>query len=257
MRAAREEVMVLWRWLEDGPERSRHGPIVLGNLRLTAITGLVLVLLLALVYGTGAFFGDLRAAHFFTGFLIVPPILIKLSSTGWRFVNYYAGSVRYRAAGPPWLLPRILGALLVPTTIVAIASGVILWIQGTQRGPWSTIHTDSIIVLLCLAGVHLVVHGRRALSAVEADLENRAYFRRWLVAGLSVVAGVALAAAMALVEPTWHGDSRQRSTETQKCSEGSGRTPIVSFAIPMSACAFTGITPVVRTCQGTCLRLFA
>src|SRR5204863_9314299 len=106
MKATIDLSMSLWMWLEDGPRTSRHRPQVLGNLRLTALTGLVLLILLALVYGTGAFFGDMRPAHIFTGFLIIPPLLAKLGSTGWRFAHYYAGGARYRAAGPPWILPR-------------------------------------------------------------------------------------------------------------------------------------------------------
>jgi hypothetical protein len=108
MRETFQDFTTLWQWLEEGPKPSRHRPAVLGNLRLTALTGLGLVLLLVIVYGTGVFFGDLRPAHFFMGFCIVPPILAKLASIGWRFFGYYGRSARYRAAGPPWLLPRVL-----------------------------------------------------------------------------------------------------------------------------------------------------
>jgi hypothetical protein len=195
--------MALWHWLEEGPTPSNR-PAVLGNLRLTALTGLALVLLLVSVYGTGVLFGDLRPAHFFTGFFIIPLLLAKLASVGWRFFHYYGRSARYRAAGPPWLLPRVLAVPLILSTIIAVSSGVILWALGMQHGTWSTIHTDSVVILLLLVGVHLAAHLRRAVRAIEGDRANTT--RRWRLAAvfLSVAGGVALAIAMARFEPAWH-----------------------------------------------------
>jgi hypothetical protein len=209
------DLSAFWHWVEEGPGGRRHGAQILGNLRLTAVSGLLLLILLAAVYATGAFFGDLRGAHFFVGFALIPALALKLASTGWRFARYYLGAARYRAAGPPWPLPRVLAPPLVIVTIVAIASGIVLWAEGTQRGPWSTVHTDSIVVLLGLVGVHLGIHLRRAVVAMRGDRADRTYHWRWGVALLAVSLGLGLAAGMASIEPPWHNQQRghQHSAE--------------------------------------------
>jgi hypothetical protein len=203
------QLSLLWRWIEEGPSERRHGTPILGNLRLTAISGLLLLILLAVVYATGAFFGDLRGAHFFVGFVLIPPLALKLASTGWRFVHYYWGTARNRAAGPPWPLPRIVAPPLALATIVAIVSGVVLWAEGTQRGPWSTAHTDSIVVLLGLTGIHLGIHLRRAVAATHGDRVDRTYHWRRGMALLALTLGLGLAVGMASIEPAWHDQPRQ------------------------------------------------
>ena len=45
--------------------------------------------------------GGLVSAHMFIGMVLIPPVLLKLASTGYRFVRYYTGSQAYRAKGPP------------------------------------------------------------------------------------------------------------------------------------------------------------
>ena len=39
--------------------------------------------------------------HIFLGLLLIPPVALKLASTGWRFVRYYTNSRPYRLEGPP------------------------------------------------------------------------------------------------------------------------------------------------------------
>ncbi|MDQ2741077.1 MAG: hypothetical protein M3Z66_02075 [Chloroflexota bacterium] len=198
-----------WHWLEEGPVRPRHGATNLGNLQLTAVSGLLLLILLAVAYVTGTFFGPLRGAHFFVGFALIPPLALKLASTGWRFVHYYVGAARYRAAGPPWPLPRLLAPPLVLVTIVAILSGVVLWAEGTERGIWSTVHTDSIVVLLVLTAVHLGIHLRRAVVASRGDRAGRTYQWRWGAAVLALTLGLGLAVGMNGIEPRWHDQPRR------------------------------------------------
>src|SRR5262249_8970304 len=47
--------------------------------------------------------------HVFIGMLLVPPVLLKLGSTTWRFTRYYLGAPAYRRKGPPPPLLRLLG----------------------------------------------------------------------------------------------------------------------------------------------------
>ncbi len=205
----------LWHWLEEGPGRPRHDAANLGNRRLTAVSGLLLLIFLVVVYVTGAFVGPLRGTHFFVGFALIPPLALKLVSTGWRFAHYYVGTARYRATGPPWPLPRLLAPPLVLVTIVAILSGIVLWAEGTQRGAWSTVHTDSIVVLLVLTTIHLGVHLRRAVVVFRGDRAGRMYQWRWGAAVVALTLGLGLALGMAGIEPPWHDQpGRHRHLET-------------------------------------------
>ncbi len=42
----------------------------------------------------------LLVAHMFIGLVLIPPVLLKLGSTGYRFARYYTGAPAYRAKGP-------------------------------------------------------------------------------------------------------------------------------------------------------------
>src|SRR5438309_8924201 len=81
-------------------------PGVEANARLTGYAAVVLLLPLAAEVVTGARPGLL--AHALLGFLLVPPVLLKLGSVGYRFARYYLGDPRYRAGGPPELVMRLL-----------------------------------------------------------------------------------------------------------------------------------------------------
>ena len=62
--------------------------------------------------------------HVFVGFVLIPPIVLKLASTGWRFARYYTGTSAYVVQGPPLLAMRVLAPFLVAATVVLFASGV-------------------------------------------------------------------------------------------------------------------------------------
>jgi hypothetical protein len=59
-----------------------------GNERLTTLTGLLLIVLLAML---GLTIVDLRGLlwlHLFLGLLLIGPVSLKMASTGCRFVRY-------------------------------------------------------------------------------------------------------------------------------------------------------------------------
>jgi Ni/Fe-hydrogenase subunit HybB-like protein len=158
----------------------------------------------ALVYLTGAFFSPLRQVHFAIGFAIIPPLLVKLSSTGWRAANYCLRREPYRSGGPPQLIPRLLAPLLVVSAIVATVTGVVLWVLGRQRGGWATLHTDSVVVLAIVLALHTLTYIQRAvrassrsLAVVESTREERIML--WTLAVALVAAVLAIS-----VEPPWH-----------------------------------------------------
>ena len=68
----------------------------------------------------------LLSTHVFIGMMLVPPVLVKTASTGYRIYRYYTGDPAYVDKGPPPLLLRLLGPFVIATTFLVIASGVAL-----------------------------------------------------------------------------------------------------------------------------------
>jgi hypothetical protein len=139
-----------------------------GNALLVAWTGL---LLLALVLAELITLLDVRGLidwHVGIGVLLIPVALLKTAVTGWRIVRYYTGSEPYRTAGPPPLLLRALGPLVVVSTLALLASGVWLVAAGEESGhrTWFTLlgqrmdlvtlHQLLFWVFAVLAGLHVL-----------------------------------------------------------------------------------------------------
>src|SRR5258706_11399021 len=60
-----------------------------GNEILTGATAAVLTILLVAEGITIVRMGGLVTVHMFVGMLLIPPVLLKFASTGYRFVRYY------------------------------------------------------------------------------------------------------------------------------------------------------------------------
>lgn len=61
---------------------------------------------------------SLLSAHVFIGMILVPPVILKIASTGWRFVRYYKGDPAYLRKGHPHVVLRLLGPAVVILTVV-------------------------------------------------------------------------------------------------------------------------------------------
>jgi hypothetical protein len=132
---------------------------VLGNERLTALAGGILLVLIVVELVTTARLRAFMSAHVFVGMLLAGPLLIKLASTGYRFVRYYTRSPAYVRRGPPHLALRMLGPLLVATTLVVVGSGIGLMVTGPDHaGPLLPLHGFSVLVFIPLMAIHLVAH---------------------------------------------------------------------------------------------------
>jgi hypothetical protein len=68
-----------------------------GNELLTIATGAVLIVLLAVIGLTILRIHGLLSVHLFVGLVLVGPLVLKMASTGYRFVRYYTRNPR------PWL----------------------------------------------------------------------------------------------------------------------------------------------------------
>jgi hypothetical protein len=174
-----------------------------GNEQLTAMTGVLLIALLAVIGVTIVRIGQLLSLHLFLGFLLIGPVLLKMGSTGYRFARYYTHDARYRIKGPPQLILRLIAPFVVLTTVLVFVSGVVLMYQGRDhRDPWLLIHKVSFIVWVVFTALHILGHlpglprGLRAAEAPGARLPGVASSGRagrWIVLTGALVAGVVLA----------------------------------------------------------------
>jgi hypothetical protein len=144
-----------------------------GNERLTTSTGLVLLVLLAVETLTTLSLRSYLPVHIFLGLLLLPPVALKLASTGWRFLRYYTDNEAYRHEGPPGLLLRILAPLLVASTLTLFGSGVALIVLGHGGGLLLSLHAVMI--------VHVLAYLARTFRLGPAD---------WLPNAEHIVAGV-------------------------------------------------------------------
>jgi hypothetical protein len=224
-------------WSEDtlaeatGRER-RHDPVEMGsggpagNARLTAWTGLVLLVLFLVELVTLLDIRGFISWHIVVGVLLVPPALVKTATTGWRIVRYYTGRPSYRRAGPPPMLLRILGPFVVLFTLAVLGSGLVLIVLGTDsrtvlfsmlgyRVDAVTLHQATFVAWGVVTGLHTLGRIVPALRIVGADgkvapkLPGRA--SRAVVLPVTIaLAGVAAALVLGASGPWLSGDGFHR-----------------------------------------------
>jgi hypothetical protein len=182
-----------------------------GNEILTSATAAALTILLVAEALTILDFGGLRLEHMFIGLVLIPPVLLKLSSTGYRFVRYYTGSRPYREKGPPLLLLRALAPIFVAATVAVFATGVWLLLLGHRSDTVITLHKAAFIAWGVLFVIHFLAYLPRMVRSLRADWGAS---RRRSVPGSSLRAmllasslggGVALAVAALSLIDRWHG----------------------------------------------------
>jgi hypothetical protein len=141
-----------------------------GNERLTTVIGATLIALLAVIGLTILRIGQLLSVHLFVGMLLIPPVLLKLSSTGYRFVRYYTGNLRYREKGAPEWPLRVIAPMVVLSTLVVFVSGVVLLFVGpSARATWFPIHKDSFFVWAAFMAIHVIGHLPSMPRVLRAD----------------------------------------------------------------------------------------
>jgi hypothetical protein len=182
------------------PPVERQDPTA-GNERLTATTAVVLLLLLAAEGVTILSIRPLLLAHIVIGQLLIPPVALKLASTGYRFIRYYGGDPAYVAKGPPHIVMRLLAPLLAVSTLCVLGTGVGLLVLGPERHRdlLLGLHKASFVVWFVVMSIHVLVYAPRLIAARGARTQ------RALVIASSLVAGAALAgAAYSLAGPWLH-----------------------------------------------------
>ena len=135
-------------------------------------TGAVLIVLLAVLGVTILRIGQLTWLHLFLGLLLIGPVALKIASTGYRFVRYYTGDPAYLGKGPPPAFLRMLGPVVVLSTIGVFATGVVLLALGpASRSTWLLLHKVFFFAWLAATALHVLGHLpeiRRGLIAPRA-----------------------------------------------------------------------------------------
>lgn len=183
----------------------QENPSAAGNARLTGATGAVLLLLFCAEAATVVIgVKGMLTLHVMIGLLLVPPLLVKISSVSWRFLRYYRRNEAYRRRGTPPTVLRILGPLLLLATIVLFVSGITLLLApsafGGPRGTMYSIHAGSFGTWIVLVLAHVTGHARdlRRLAAKDWLRRSRAAVPGALVRQLAVLASLAAGLALAL-----------------------------------------------------------
>ncbi|MBV9593019.1 MAG: hypothetical protein JO147_04385 [Actinobacteria bacterium] len=190
-----------------------------GNSRLTAVTGAVLFVLLAIEGWTIPQVRPYLTLHVFVGVLLVGPILLKIGATGYRFIRYYARADPYVRRGPPHPVLRVLGPLVILSSLVVLASGIALILvgRGSAAQDWLiTTHQASFIVWIVVTSVHVLGHVRDTVIGIGSELrdsgsaavKNRRRTKRALLIALALLAGTGLAIGLTPLASSWsRGDA--------------------------------------------------
>jgi hypothetical protein len=179
-----------------------------GNERLTGIVAAILLVLLAGEGATILRIQHLVTAHVFIGMLLVPPIAVKVGSTGYRFLRYYAGSLEYRLKGPPAYAMRILVAPVVLLSTAALfGTGIALVVLGPRGGVVLGLHKAAFVVWFFAMAVHVVWHVRLLPPLIGSELDRGSRIGglslRLVLAASAIVVGVAVAVATLPAAHSW------------------------------------------------------
>jgi hypothetical protein len=184
---------------------------VAGNARLTGAVAAALFVMLAAEGLTIPFIGKWLGPHIFIGLMLVPPVALKLGSTGYRFARYYTGDQPYVRKGPPPTALRLLAPGVVLTTLALFGTGVALLIAGPPSNTLIFAHKLSFIAWVALMSIHVLGHLLELPRLASADWRRHgprearlagAGLRMFALTGATVL-GVALGFLALSVGKAW------------------------------------------------------
>jgi hypothetical protein len=187
-----------------------------GNERLTAMTGALLLVGFAVEGVTVLEVRRLIVLHVLVGALLIGPVLLKIASTGYRFVRYYTGSLPYVRKGPPSPVLRLLGPFVILTSVAVLGTGIVLGIVGPGNGQWMFLHKASFILWFGVMTIHVLNYAprlprllsarpddRRATSAGRRTMSVPGGATRWLGLAVSLAVGIGVAAIAMHMSAKW------------------------------------------------------
>jgi hypothetical protein len=185
---------------------------VAGNARLTGAVAVALLVLLAAEGVTIPFIGKWLGPHIFIGLMLIPPVALKLGSTGYRFARYYTHDEPYVRKGPPPTALRALAPGVVITTLALFGTGVALLLAGPPSNTLIFAHKLSFFAWVGLMSIHVLAHLLDLPRLASADWRRNgppearlagAGVRAALLAG-AIALGVALGAVVLSAGTGWH-----------------------------------------------------
>jgi hypothetical protein len=222
---------------EDPIAPTSGGPA--GNAVLTAWIGLVLLVLIGAELITLLNLSGLISWHIGLGVALIPPALLKTGTTGWRIVRYYTGDRSYRAAGPPPILLRLLGPLVIAFTLALLGSGILLVVLGPQSSRTSLLtvfghplgarqlHAALALGWAAVTGVHVLARLAPAVRLVTGKLRATSARLPGTPRRAAVLIATAVAAALAValvlpVNPGWALDRHHRGDRPAASGQAHG-----------------------------------
>ncbi|MHB1521022.1 MAG: hypothetical protein ACYCWN_06875 [Ferrimicrobium sp.] len=161
---------------------------------------------------TIVFIGQLISIHVILGMILLPIMAYKIIVATYRFAMYYLGAPDFKHAGPPEMLLRVIGPLLIATTVILMASGIVL-VYAKPDTPtaafWLNIHRDDFVAWFALMAFHVLAYARRAVGTSGYDLRYTRYHSligkqgRLISILLAMVIGVLLAWAVSPAIAQW------------------------------------------------------
>jgi hypothetical protein len=165
-----------------------------GNEQLTAIVATLLLVLLAIEGATLLHLRSLLTVHAFVGVLLIPVVVVKLASVGWKMARYYLNHAEYVRRGPPHVVLRMLVApVVVVSTLTLFVSGIALLVHVQTTGPMVGLHKASFVVWFGAMSVHVLTRIATVTRLLFRPLPGIA--TRIAVVGGALAAGVVLAMA--------------------------------------------------------------
>jgi hypothetical protein len=181
-----------------------------GNERLTTMTGALLLALFAAEGVTILSVHRLLTLHFFLGMLLAGPVALKIGTTCYRFARYYTGAPAYVRKGPPPVLLRLLGPVVILTSCGVIGTGIALAFAGPGRGPWLLAHRALFVLWFGAMMIHVIGHlpalarmTTRARRHAGAAAGSAAV--RWGLLAASLGGGLVLAVSTVHLAGAWQG----------------------------------------------------
>ena len=194
----------------DDPVLPRTGGPA-GNARLTAWIGLTLLVLSVVELVTLLRLQQLIDVHLVVGAALVPLMLVKTATTGWRMGRYYLGSAEYRTAGPPPILLRVLGPFVVLSGLAVLGTGLALVALGQDGSRQAVsvagfpvdavaLHKVAFAAWLVTTGLHVLARTVPALQLVSGRTgRTRGVPGRWPRSTVAVATLAACVVAGAVV----------------------------------------------------------
>ena len=199
--------------LNDHPGSASTPPDsgVEGNSRLTSTNGMLLLGLLAVEGLTLLSVRRLITLHVFLGVLLIGPVLLKTGSTAYRFVRYYLGSQAYLDKGPPHWLLRVLGPVVVLSSLLLVGTGIgLLAVRPADPGLLLTAHKASFAIWFAVMTLHVLGHLKVAAVTAWRELRGlaggpvpRGRGLRLTLVALALVLGVATATVLLPTASPW------------------------------------------------------